>query len=112
MKRLHVSMTAPTATVKRPVNRFPYGAWKRARSRRCRLKRRSGTSVANAFIGTTETVLSAKNARPRAGHFFASIRSRPPTVEQPEVALLTPLALARYETEREARNSRDRLERQ
>ena len=69
-------------------------------------------SVANAFIGTTETVLSAKNARSRAGHFFASIRSRPPTVEQPEVALLTPLALARCETEREARNSRDRLERQ
>jgi hypothetical protein len=33
-------------------------------------------------------------------------------VEQPEVALLTPLALARCETEREARNSRDRLERQ
>ena len=27
-------------------------------------------SVANAFIGTTETILFLKNARPRAGHFF------------------------------------------
>lgn len=70
-------------------------------------------SVANAFIGTTETILSVKNARPRAGHFFcASIRSRPPTGEQPEAASLTPLTLARCETAREARNSRDRLERQ
>ena len=46
------------------------------------------------------------------GIFFVSIRSRPPTGEQPEAASLTPLTLARCETAREARNSRDRLERQ
>src|SRR6516164_10167057 len=78
MRLSHGLMTVLTATAKRPVNRFPCDAWKRARSRRYRLRRKSDTSVANAFIATTEN----RHLQQKCPDFCASMRFVPAPMTQ------------------------------
>ncbi len=72
---LAVSTTAPTAIARRPASRSRCAAWKRARSRRCRSRRRSATSGASGSIATIErrTRPRSLSGRRRAGrhHPFA-----------------------------------------